>query len=104
MKRHAIIVSMATGHTDSEIAAFLKVAQSFVYKVQREMEAVNGDVAALLQRKQYCLCSGSIRMSEFVSCIQVTINEELGKSMRALAKELHVDNATTQCVVYEGLS
>ncbi|UYV70208.1 UBE2G1 [Cordylochernes scorpioides] len=36
MKRHAVIVSLAAGHNDSEIAAFLKATQSFS-KVRRKL-------------------------------------------------------------------
>ena len=54
MKRHAIIVSLAARHNGSEIAVFLKVAQSFAYTIERESGAAKGDAAGILQRKRYC--------------------------------------------------
>lgn len=39
MKRHAVIVSLAAGHSDAEIAAFLKVDGSFDFKVRSELRA-----------------------------------------------------------------
>lgn len=103
MKRHAVIVSLAAGHTDSEIATFLKVARSFVFKVRTELGAAKGDGAEASQRKQVCRRSDSIRNAEFVSRVQSVIDENPGKSMRSLGRELQVDEATIRRVVHEDL-
>lgn len=103
MKRHAVIVSIAAGHTNSEIAAFLNVARSFVYKVRRELVDARGNVASTSQRKQHSRRSDSIRTSEFINAIQSAIDESPGKSMRALAKDFQVDEATIRRVVHEDL-
>ena len=88
MKMHAIIISLAVRHADSEISAFLKVAQSFVLEVQRELGAARGDVATVSHRKRHCRRSDIIRTPEFVSSVQAAIDEDPGKSKRALAREL----------------
>ena len=103
MKRHAVILSLAAGHADSEISAFLKVTRSFVFKVRRELGAARGDVATVSHRKRHCRRS-DIRTPEFVSSVQAAIDEDPGKSMRALARELQVDDATIRRVVHEDLS
>ncbi|UYV70563.1 hypothetical protein LAZ67_7003540 [Cordylochernes scorpioides] len=92
MKRHAVIVSLAAGHTDSETVTFLKVAPSFVFIVRRELEAAKGDVVKFSQRKQHCRRSDSIRT--FKSRVQAAIDEDPGKLMRELTREVQVDEAT----------
>ena len=101
MKRHIVINFLAAKHTDSEIAAFLKVGPSFVYKVQRELGAAKGDVAAVSQRKWHCRRSIIIKTLEFDSSVQAAIDEDPGKSIRA--NELQVDEATIRRVIHENL-
>lgn len=103
MKRHAVIVSLAAGHSDSEIAAFLNVARSFVFKVRRELDAASGDVATVSHRKRHCRRSDITRTPEFISSVQAAIDEDPGKSIRALGRELQVDEATIRRVVHEDL-
>ena len=66
MKRHAEIVSIKAEHSDLEIARFLKVARSFVYKVRKELEEKNGDELVASKSKKHCQRSDSIRTPEFV--------------------------------------
>lgn len=44
-ERHAVIVSMVTGHSVSEIAAFLKLTLSFSFKLRSKRKAACCDVA-----------------------------------------------------------
>ena len=41
MKRHAVIVALKADYGDLEIARFLRVARSFVYKIRKELETDN---------------------------------------------------------------
>ena len=103
IKRYAIIVSLAAGHTDSEIAAFLKVVRSCVFKIRSELKAAGGDVAAVAERKRHCQRSDCIRTPEFVNSVQAAIDENPGKLMRALTNELEVDKSTIRHVAQEDL-
>lgn len=53
MKRHAVLVVLAAHHSDLEIANFLKVAKSFVYRVQAELMCCGGDVASVAKSKMH---------------------------------------------------
>ena len=44
MKRHAVIVALQAEHSNLQIAQFLKVAQSFVFKICKELEDNDGDL------------------------------------------------------------
>lgn len=101
MKRHAVIVSLAARHSDSDIAAFLNVARSFVFKVWKELDAARGDVATVSHRKRHCRRTDIIRTPEFINSVQAAINEEPGKSIRALDRELQVEETTIRRVVHE---
>lgn len=67
VKRHAVIVSLVAGHSNLEIATFLKVTQSFVFKVRRELEASKGDVTTISHRKRHCQQYDIVKTLEFVS-------------------------------------
>ena len=103
MKRHAVIVSIKAKHSNLEIARFLKVARSFVCKVRKELNENNGDELATSKRKQHCQRSDSLRTPEFVRRVHGMIDENLGKSMRHLAKDLQVSEGTIRNVVHQDL-
>lgn len=92
MKRHAVTVSLTEEHSDLKIAAFLKLARSFVFKISSKLKAARFDVTNIAHRKQYCQRYYIIKMSGFVSM-----------SMRALARELHIDEATIRSVIHVDL-
>ena len=75
MKRLAVIVSLAAGHTNSEIAAFLKVARSFIFNVRSELKGAGGDMAADAERKRHSQRSDCIRTPEFGNSVQAAIDE-----------------------------
>ncbi|KAM3179534.1 hypothetical protein ACTXT7_000423 [Hymenolepis weldensis] len=69
MKRHAVIVSIRVKHRNIEIERFLKVAASFVGKVEKELlSKYNGyELAATRNRKQHYQCpADSFTTPEFV--------------------------------------
>ncbi|UYV79133.1 hypothetical protein LAZ67_17001207, partial [Cordylochernes scorpioides] len=64
---------------------------------------VKGDVTEVFQRKRHCRRSDSIRTPDSISHVQASIDEDPGKSMRALARELQVDEVIIRRVVHENL-
>ncbi|KAM3171004.1 hypothetical protein ACTXT7_017476 [Hymenolepis weldensis] len=57
MKRHAVIVSIKAKHRNFEIARFLKVARSFLWKVRKELLNENNGAGLAATRKikqEYC--------------------------------------------------
>lgn len=48
---HLVIVVIKTEHGDREIAFFLNVAQLFVFKVRKELEAADWDSMSVAKRK-----------------------------------------------------
>ena len=103
MKRHAVIVSLKAGHKDLEIARFLKVARSFVYKVRKELEAQDGKVSPVAKRKKHSRCTGSIRTPKFIQQVQKDIDDNPRRSMRCIAKEHRVSEGTIRNVVHKDI-
>ena len=103
MKRHAVLVALAANHSDSEIASFLKVARSFVFKVRNEVEASDGDLSLVAKRKKHSKRSDIKRTEEFVQNVMDIIKEDPSKSMRAIAKQLNVAESTVRRVVNEDI-
>ncbi|VUZ47975.1 unnamed protein product [Hymenolepis diminuta] len=67
--RHAVTVSIKAKHRNLEIARFLQVVRSVVWKVRKELlNENNGDaMVTTRKRKEHCERSAdSFRISEFV--------------------------------------
>jgi hypothetical protein len=94
---------MKAKHSNLEIARSLKVARSFVRKVRKEVNENNGDELATIMRKQHCQCSDSLRTPKFVRRAHGMIDENPGKSMRNLAKDLQVSEGTIRNVLHQDL-
>ena len=103
MKRHAVIVAIMAEHSDLQIAQFLKVARSFVFKVLKELKDKNGQISPVAKRKKHQQRSDSIRTPEFVQRVQNIIDESPQKSMRSIAKDLNVSEATIRRTCHEDL-
>ena len=103
MKRHAVVVAIVAHHGDSEIASFLNVARSFVFKVRRELETSGGDIAHVAKRKKHSPRSDVIRTTEFIQQVHEVVDEDPSKSMRAIAQQLDVAERTIRRVVKESL-
>lgn len=99
MKKHAIIVLLAEEHSGLDIAAFLKLVRSFIFKIKNELKAARFDVATLSYRKRLYQQYVIIKTPKFVICI----DENPKKSMRAVASELQVEEAAIRCVIYDDL-
>lgn len=103
MKRHAVLVALHAEHSDLEIANFLKVSRQFVYKVRNELVGASGDVNLVSTRKSHSPRSGAIRSPEFVEEVQKIIDDDPGKSMRAIAKSLSVSESTVRRIVHKDI-
>lgn len=51
-KRHAVLVALATHHSDFENATFLKGAKSSIYKVRTEVVCCGGDVVGVVKKQK----------------------------------------------------
>ena len=89
MKRYVVIVATKAQHNDTEIARFLEVARSLVAKVRKHLEAADWDPTAA-KRKTHPKGSNTIKIQIFVQKIQEKIQENPGKSIRALTEQLKV--------------
>lgn len=103
MKRHAVIVALQGDHSDLEIARFLKVARSFVFKIRKELQTDKGNASQTGKRKIHSKRSDMIRKDDFIKDVQQTIDANPRKSMRSLAKQLQVSEGTIRNVVHENI-
>lgn len=89
MKHHAVLVALATNHSELEISTFLNMARCFVYKIKKELVSSGGAVASVAMRNEHSQQS-DVRMPDFAQVLQAIANDDPGKSMRSIAKELQV--------------
>lgn len=101
MKRHAIIVALNLQHNDTEIAYFLKVARSFMTKVQKELEASGRDPVAVSKCKTHIKGLNTIRTNNFIWKIHKIIGKIPGKLIRTIEKDLKVSKFTIRIIVNE---
>ena len=52
IKRQVVIVAIIAEHNDLQIAQFLKVARSFVFKVCKELEDNDGQISPVTKCKK----------------------------------------------------
>ena len=74
-----------TRNSDLEISQFLNVAQSFVQKVRRELEASDGNVESLAKRRKHKPRSDTVTTPQFAQQLQDIIDEDPSKSIRAIS-------------------
>ena len=92
-------MSIHAGHQNPEISKWLNVDSSFVRKVRRELVASNYDYEATAVRDEHSRRSDCMRDAEFIARVQDMVNNDPGRSMRAMARELHVsEKLIRQCV------
>lgn len=103
MKRHAVLVALKAGHSDLEIARFLKVARSFVHKVRQELQSNNGTVSKIAKRKENSKRCDMMRTDDFVEKIKQAVDANPRNSMRSHAKHFKVSEGTIRNVVHENM-
>ena len=103
MKRHAVLVAISAQHSDSEIASFLNVARSFVFKVRHELKTSGGDISSVAKRKKHSRRSDTIRTPDFVQQVREAVDEDPGRSMRSIAQHMDVAERTVRRVISESL-
>ena len=101
MKRHAVIVTLHAGNEAPEVANFLKVDRSFVYKVKRSLDESGGDVPSVAKRKRHSRRSDAVRDDDFIARVKNIVDDDPSKSIRAIARELQVHHKTVWRCIHE---
>ena len=65
MKGRSVSVALVTNHSYSEIAIFLEVTTSFVFKVMNKVETFGGDLSAVAKTKKNVKQSDVSKTTEF---------------------------------------
>lgn len=84
MKRHTVLVALAADHSDLDIATFLTLSRSFIFKLRKQLSDSDGDVASVAKRKR----SSAVRCRQDD---QSLVNDVPSKSTRAITKQLEVE-------------
>ena len=79
MKRHAVIVALHAGNEAPEIANFLKVDRSFVYKAKRSLDESGGDVPSVAKRKKHFRRSDAVRDDDFIVKVKSIVDDDPSK-------------------------
>ena len=77
MKRQEMLMTLAANNGDSEIASFLNVIRSFMFKDRNEMEA-SSEYASSVARRNVSKYSDIVRKSEYVHQVQYHQNTSIG--------------------------
>jgi transposase len=104
--RAAVLKALRAGRKPQEIARFLKVHRSLVYRLKKVLDQSQdaGEAEITPARKQHKKRTfGLTRTADFVASLQEKINEDPSKSMRALAKEMQCDEKTIRNCIQEDI-
>ena len=106
VKRSAVYVALCTGRRAKEIAKFLDMPDTLVYRVKRNFDSCTGTEeereAACINRKAHEVLR-TVRTNEFVEDIKETIANRRSVSIRALAREKGVSYNTAWVTVRHDL-
>ena len=106
-KRAAIVIGLRAGRTPREIADFNNLPRSLCYRVRSEFNeklSAGEDAEDIsVERRPHRRRSDSLRTSEFIEQVQNMVDEDPGRSMRSLARELQVDEKTVRNCVHEDI-
>lgn len=61
MKRHTVIIILKALQNETEIAHFIKVGQSFIVKIQKELKATDEDPTSVAKCKTHAQGSNAIK-------------------------------------------
>lgn len=86
MKRHAVLVALAADHSDLDIATFLTLSRSFIFKLRKQLSDSDGGVASVAKRKK--TTSSAVRCRQDDPSL---LNDVPSKSTRAITKQLEVE-------------
>ena len=87
-KRAAIVVVLRAWRSPPEIAQFLGLPKSLVYRTKRSYDDSENSHEFCPSRKEHCLRLDAKRIHKFIAAVEDKVNGNPGKSMRALAKEM----------------
>lgn len=99
-RRATIISGLCAGHTAKEISKFNNIPLRTVYNVKKAYDS-NPDNATPIRKRHDV--RNDRTSSENVNRIQEFVNEDPGRSMRSIARELEMSNATVRKIVHEDL-
>lgn len=103
IKRGAVLAGLHAGRSPKAIAEFNKLSLSFVYKMKSRLEAAEHPEDINTKRSKPAPRSDNVRTPEFVARVQQKVDQDPSKSIRSLARELGVANATIHRTVHEDL-
>lgn len=103
IKRGAVLAGLHAGRSPKAIAEFNKLSLSFVYKMKSRLEASEHPEDINTKRSKPAPRSDNVRTPEFVARVQQKVDQDPSKSIRSLARELGVANATIHRTVHEDL-
>ena len=102
-KRAAIVVALRAGRSTREISEFLGLPKDLVHRTKRSYDASENPEEFCPSRKKHARRSDAKRDEEFVASVAKKIDENPGKSMRSLAKEMGVHHKTISKVIRKDL-
>ena len=75
----------------------------WMWKVRNQLEKSGGDYEAVAKRSDHQRRSDCLRTAKFINCVKNAIDKDLGKLMRAIAKDMRTFEALIQRCVSEDL-
>ena len=103
-KRHIVIEALLAGRTAKKIIDFFNYNKDLVYRIKKQFEACDDPKTFTEERKTHKRCSDAIRSPEFVTKVKQRIQDDLSKSMAALAFEINVNKSTISRIVAKDLN
>ena len=85
VKKHDVLVAISAHHWDSEIASFLNVARSFVFKARHELETSGGYISRLAKWKKHSQRLDTIWTLDFIQQFREAVDEDPCKSILSIA-------------------
>jgi len=93
--RGSIIYGLHAGRTSKQISEFNNIPQRMVYNMKKVYDAENNVTPARKKHNKHKDCTNP----EIVHRIQEIINEDPGKSMRYIAREMNMSDVTIRKIV-----
>ena len=97
-----MLFAICAGHNNATIAKFFDLTTTWVWKVRNQLKKSGGDYEAVAKRSDHKR-SDCLRTAKFINRVKNAINKDLGKSMRAIAKDMRMSEALIQRCVSEDL-
>ena len=103
-KRHTIIEALRARRTAKEIIDFFNYNKDLVYRIKKQFKTCDDPETFIGERKTHKRCSDATRSPKFVTKVKQRIQEDLSKSMAALAFEMNVNKSIISRTVAKDLN